>query len=347
MRPHRRRRSASFHALMAEYGRAAREAVLDFLPDREPRRYLYDLIGDYPRRGGRYMRPAIHIASAKAHGATQEQAMATAVSIELLHNALLVIDDVQDGSEERRGRPTLHREHGIPIAVNVGSTMSVLSLAPLLKNVATAGPHVAYWIFEEAIKVAQACAEGQAMELGWRADNRLNVTEQEYLDMVLRKTCAYSTMFPVRAGAMVGLQSRDLSPAVQRYGFFVGAAFQIQDDVLNLAGDPEQYGKELLGDLLEGKRTLITISLLERATEDERLRFQTVMAKRREDKSRSDLDWMMSLIDSYQCIDRVRMKLNGLVGAALHEFEEAFGYLPESPDKGLLRELPYWVVEQA
>ena len=338
---------AEFLGLLREYGDATRRAVTAFLPNREPRRYLYDLLGDYPRRGGRFMRPAIHIATAKAHGASVEQAMATAVSIEMLHNALLVIDDIQDESEERRGAPTLHRQHGVPIALNVGSTLSVLSLAPLLRNVATAGPHIAHWIFEEAIRVAQSCAEGQAMELGWRADNRIDVTEEEYLDMVLRKTCAYSTLFPVKAGVMVGRHRRDVPVSAQRYAYLVGAAFQIQDDVLNLAGDHQQYGKELQGDLLEGKRTLITIALLDRCSAAERKRIASFMGTPRAQKTDADLAWLVDLIKAYDCIDYARRKLNGLVGAAEHECQMAFGALPESRDKTFLFELPRWVIEQS
>lgn len=342
-----RRTPPLFQEVLREYGEASREALLRALPDREPRRYLYDVIGEYPRRGGRYMRPAIHIASAKAHGASFEQAISTAVSIELLHNALIVIDDIQDESEQRRGLPTLHRRHGLPIALNAGATMSILSLVPLLQNVRTNSPMVALWVFEGAVEVAQLAAEGQAMELGWRFDNRVDVTEAEYLDMVLRKTCSYSTMFPMKAGAIVGRCTRDIPDEVTRYGFLIGAAFQIQDDLLNLAGDAGQYGKELRGDLLEGKRTLLTIRLLQRCTATERARFRAIMAKRRDEKTESDLSWIADLLDGYGCTSYVRQMVQGLVGAAQHEFERGFERLPPSRDKEFLRHLATWIVEQS
>lgn len=332
--------------MLREYGEITRAAMMRFLPDREPRRYLYEPLSDYPKRGGRYMRPTMHIASAKAHGATLEQAAATAVSIELLHNALLVIDDIQDESEERRGSPTLHRKHGIPIALNVGSTMSVLSLAPLLRNVATGGPHVALWIFENAITVAQNSAEGQAMELGWRFDNRIDVTESEYLGMVLRKTCAYSTIFPLTAGAILGLQQRVVPDPVLRFGFLVGAAFQIQDDLLNLVGASEQYGKELFGDLLEGKRTLLIIRLLQCCSGDEREVIHGFLGKDRREKTNLEVNDIMELLRKYDCIGYVRQMLHGIVGAAQHEFDRGFGRLPESRDKEFLRQLPIWIIEQ-
>lgn len=332
--------------LMAEYGDLTYRALERFLPDREPRRYLYDLVAEYPRRRGRSMRPAICIASARAHGATMEQALSSAVSIELLHNALLVVDDIQDGSVERRGLPTLHRSHGMPVAINVGSTMSILSLVPLLRNVETCGPHVALWVVERAIEVAQQCAEGQALELGWRFDNRSDVSPSEYFDMVLKKTCSYSTMFPVRVGAMIGLKVRDVPDALLRYAYLIGAAFQVQDDLLNLFGDHARYGKELYGDLLEGKRTLLTIRLMQQCTPSERAFLLAFFAQAREDKSDDDVARVRELLDVYQCGDHARQMAQGLVGAASHAFAQSLEGLPASRDKEFLRGLATWIVEQ-
>jgi len=346
MEPYRARTPPFVRDVMREYGELARSAILRFLPDREPRRYLYDLIGEYPRRPGRYMRPAICIASARAHGASTDQALHCAVSIELLHNALLVVDDIQDGSEERRGRPTLHRTHGIPIALNVGSTMSILSLVPLLRNVECCGPHIALWIFQQAIEVAQQCAEGQALELGWRLDNETRIGESNYLDMVLRKTCAYSTMFPLRAGATIGTGQRDVPDSLLRYGFLVGAAFQIQDDVLNVAGDHAQYGKELNGDLYEGKRTLLTIHLLQQCTSDERSFVEDFLGAERNAKTETEVRAIIDLLRKYDCIEYARGFAQGLVGAASHEFSLALEGLPPSRDKEFLRGLATWIVEQ-
>jgi geranylgeranyl diphosphate synthase type II len=332
--------------LMGEYGELTRAALLRFLPHREPRRYLYDVVGEYPRRKGRYMRPAICIASAKAHGATAEQALHCAVSIELLHNALLVVDDIEDESEERRGLPTLHKTHGVPVALNAGTTMSILSLVPLLRNVDVCGPHIALWIFERMIEVAQHAAEGQAMELGWRLDNRVDVDPLEYFDMVLRKTCSYSTIFPIRLGAIIGLQRADVPDAVLRYGFLVGAAFQIQDDLLNLYGDHERYGKELRGDLLEGKRTLLTIRLLERCTPGERAFVERFLGKSRADKTDDEVDTIVAWMERYGCGEHARQMAQGLIGAAQHAFSQSLERLPPSRDKEFLRGLSTWIVEQ-
>ncbi len=120
--------------ILNEYGTMTRAALRDYLPAREPRRHLYDLVAEYPLRGGKMMRSSLCIATACAFGARPRDALEVAVSIELLHSALLIHDDIEDGSEQRRGRPTLHIEHGVPLALNAGDTLTLVSLRPLLEN---------------------------------------------------------------------------------------------------------------------------------------------------------------------------------------------------------------------
>ena len=106
--------------MLQEYGALTRQAMQAYLPKAEPRTYLYELLADYPRRGGKMLRSSLCLAMARATGADIEDAMASAVSIELMHNALLVHDDIEDASEERRGTPTLHALHGVPLATERG-----------------------------------------------------------------------------------------------------------------------------------------------------------------------------------------------------------------------------------
>ncbi|MBL8947982.1 MAG: polyprenyl synthetase family protein [Myxococcales bacterium] len=332
--------------LIREYGELARQAMIDFLPRREPRRYLYDLVDEYPRRGGRLLRPTLCIASACAHGATVDEAMKCAISVELLHNGLLVVDDIQDESEERRGLPSLHSQWGVPLAINVGSTMTVLSLIPLLESVNTCGPFVALRVVDEAVRAAQACAEGQALELGWRLDNRVDITESEYLDMVTRKTCSYSTMFPIHAGALIGTRAAEIEPALLHYAHCLGAAFQIQDDLLNIDGDHVRYGKEIGGDLLEGKRTLLTIELLRRCTAPERAFVTTFLGTPRASKSPGDLRRIVGMLRAYECPAFARRFAQNLLGAASYALEHDAARLTPSRDLDFLRGILPWVVEQ-
>jgi len=190
--------------MLEEYGNVTRKALRRYLPRTGNRPYLDELIADYPGRGGKMMRSSLCIATARAFGARTEDALSTAVAIELLHNALLIHDDIEDGSDERRGRPTLHQIHGVPLAVNAGDTLSLLSLQPLKDNVRRLGTRLAMRVIEETEHMAWESAEGQALELGWRRDNRFDLTDADYLTMILKKTCWLGTIHPTRAGALIG-----------------------------------------------------------------------------------------------------------------------------------------------
>jgi geranylgeranyl diphosphate synthase type II len=194
--------------------------------------------------------------------------------------------------------------------------------------------------------MARESAEGQALELGWRRDNVTDVVEADYLHMVLKKTCWLATIHPSRMGALIGSRGAlDLDHFI-RFGFFLGAAFQIQDDLLNLEGDATAYGKELGGDIREGKRTLMLIHLTEHATAAERDRLRAVLGQPRDARSDQDVSWVRERMDAYGCLDYARQVAQGLAGAAQHECELLYGRLPDSRDKDFLEALPAWVIER-
>jgi len=334
-------------AVLKDYGRVTREALGAWLPEREPWKYLYAPVSDYPSRGGRMLRPSLCIATARVFGASVEDALPAAVSIELLHNALLIHDDVEDESEERRGKPALHRLVGVPLAINAGDSLALLSVRPLIQARERLGALMSLRMLEEFDRMAQETAEGQALDLGWTRDNVADVGEHDYLEMVLKKTCWLTTIFPVRMGALVGTRDEVDLDRFLRFGFFLGAAFQIQDDLLNLVGDHERYGKELCGDLWEGKRTLMLIRLFEVASESEREQLHTLLAMPREERSATSIQWLRKLMDVHGCIEHARARAHGLAGAARHEFELLFGELDDGRDKRFLAGLAKWVLERA
>jgi geranylgeranyl diphosphate synthase type II len=334
-------------AMLKEYGDVTRVTLCDYLGPREPQRHLYSLVADYPRRGGRMLRPSLCIATARAFGASLDAAVHSAVALELLHNAFLVHDDVEDDSDERRGRPTLHSLHGVPVAVNVGDALTLLGVRALIDNRKRLGPRLTLRILEEAERMARETIEGQAVELGWRRDNALNLSEADYLEMVLKKTCWYTTIYPSRVGALIGTRAEPQLDRFIRFGFFLGAAFQIQDDRLNLVGNPERYGKELNGDIWEGKRTLMLIHLLGAVTGDQRARLAEFLAESRRERRSADVFWIRERMDSHGSLDYAQQVAHGLAGAALHEFTSTYAGLPDSRDKQFIARLATWVLERS
>jgi len=333
--------------VLDEYGGVTRAVLHRYLAPRSPDRHLYDLVADYPRRGGRMLRSSLCIATARVFGAPVEDAVHSAAALELLHNAFLVHDDVEDESEERRGGPTLHALHGVPVAVNVGDALALLGLRALMDNRASLGPRLTMRVLEEAERMARESVEGQAIELGWRRDNAVELGESDYLGMVLKKTCWYTTIYPSRIGALIGTRGEERLDRFVRFGFFLGAAFQIQDDLLNLVGDVRRYGKELGGDVWEGKRTIMLIHLLREAAPDDRARLRAFLARPRARRGKAEVAWLRRRMEAYGCLDHARGIAHALAGAARHECEALYAGLPDSRDRQFIAALPEWVLSRS
>lgn len=242
---------------------------------------LHDLILDYPQRGGKALRPALAIAICLGLGGHLEAVLPTAATLELYHNAFLIHDDIEDESWWRRGKPTMHIDHGIPIAVNVGDAMLSLTLQPLLDNVDRVGLGPALRILRAVAHMTRQTVDGQALELEWVKSNSWQLDDVDYLKMVELKTSWYSFITPLQAGAIAAGAPLDRLVPLETLGRHIGAAFQITDDLLNLRADPEDYGKEIGGDLWEGKRTLMLLHALRSLPDGERDRAVQILGKRR------------------------------------------------------------------
>jgi geranylgeranyl diphosphate synthase type II len=320
--------------------------MVRYLPDREPRRWLYDLMAAYPSRIGKGIRSSLCVAACRAFGGSTEEAMPSAAAIELLHNAFLVHDDVEDGSLSRRGFPTLHLQHGLALAVNAGDGLAVAGLTPLRDNLSVLGSDMSQRVLDEFQLLLHRTIEGQAIELGWRSENVVDLTPTDYLNMVLLKTCSYSTIFPLRIGGLIGSWGLADLDALTRFGFHLGAAFQIRDDLLNLEGRTEQYGKEILGDLYEGKRTLMVLHLLSVADDREQEWLNGFLAAGRSDRSEEQVRTALNLMREYGSIEFAREFSTGVSAAARESFDLAFDGLEPSDDLRFIEELIPYMLER-
>jgi geranylgeranyl pyrophosphate synthase len=315
------------------------------LPSREPRRHLYDLIQGHLSRSGKGIRPALCIATAKAFGGKEENAVPSAAALEMLHNAFLVHDDVEDGSELRRNHPTMVAEHGVPLAVNTGDAMNAISIRLLRRNLPLLGAPTAIRIYEEIDTLLVESLEGQAMELGWIRDNDMRVGAADYLRMTLKKTCRYSFIHPMRIGALVADGERSDLDRFDKLGFLMGAAFQIQDDVLNLVGD-RRYGKEIGGDLMEGKRSLILAHLFERVSGPDADMLRDFLNRPRERRLSREIGRIYELLRRHGSIEYAQQASRELAAAAAEEFDTAFAGARDDGARQFIRRILDFVVER-
>ena len=298
---------------------------------------LYDLLTDYPFRIGKMLRPTICISMSRAVGGLGHSAITSAAALELYHNAFLIHDDIEDGSESRRGKDTLHRMVGIPRAINVGNATQVLAVGLLLENLSIVGVTKTMNILHEIEFMAQQSVEGQAMELDWVANNTPDLTDQDYFKMCVKKTCWYTFMTPCRLGLMIGYpeakteELREPLAEITRFGMLIGIAFQIQDDLLNLQGTLENYGKEIGGDLYEGKRTLMLNHVIKNSRRSTKI--LEIMALERQEKKSEQIAFILDEMVKYESIEHGWKVAQTLAEKAANIFDNLDFVHPETPLK--------------
>ncbi len=323
--------------------------LLSFLPathERPDVKRLYQMMLDYPRRAAKGLRPALCMLICEAFGGNPAHAINTAAALELLQNWLLIHDDIEDGSELRRGEPCLHQKYGIPMAINVGDALHCKMWELLQRNTDILGKELALRILSEFIQLSNQVVEGQHIELSWVHENRWNLNEEDYLTMCIQKTAWYTCITPCRLGAIIGGASeRDVDSFVE-LGKELGVAFQIQDDVLNLIGDVGRYGKEIAGDISEGKRTLVLIHLFNSCTSTEAQHVIDIMARPRDEKTGSEVEWVLQLMKKYKSIAYAQQRSEALLQEAACRFKQNFSHIPEGRAKQLFLSLINFFVER-
>jgi geranylgeranyl diphosphate synthase type II len=290
-------------------------------------------------------------------GGSKEDAITTATALELFQNWILIHDDIEDASDMRRGLPALHKKYGIELAINTGDALHGKMWELLLRNQKTLGAELTLKILSEFGTMLDETTQGQQMELTWNTKNIWDIGEKDYLLMVTKKSAWYTCISPARMGLMIASNARclDSTRAVSinaqekkrllhelvSLGTDLGIAFQIIDDVLNLTADEAKYGKEILGDIYEGKRTLMIIHLIQNLDPLTRKSVVDVLSKKRIDKSRADVQSVFEKMKEYGSIDYARDLALRHSRRALSSFENiaAQNWLPNSDSLKITRRL--------
>jgi len=217
---------------------------------------LIPQIGQYIRTsGGKRIRPAVLLMAARLGGYTGDRSILYASVVEFIHTATLVHDDIIDDSDLRRGRLAVHSRWGNDITVLLGDYLYIKSMALALT-------HDELEIIRLLCDVTLRMIEGELYQLTKNGD--ADITEEEHFDIMRRKT-AYLFGGCAQIGGMLGRVSGEGEQALREYGFNLGMAFQLVDDLLDFTGDAEAVGKPIGSDLREGKVTLPLIHLQQHA----------------------------------------------------------------------------------
>ena len=288
-------------------------------------------IGQYLHGGGgKRLRPALVLLSSRLCGYRGPAAIRLGAVVELIHTATLVHDDVIDGADTRRGRPSTNSRWGNHMSVLAGDWLYMQAF-----NVALAERH--FRILDVLIGLTQVMVEGELLQLTLL--RKLHLSEDEYFELSYRKTaCLFSAS--LRLGAILGRQSEDVEMKLGSYGINLGLAFQLVDDLLDFTSSEEKLGKPIGSDLREGKVTLPLIYLLQRCQPEEAEKILRVLDEGGfQAVSYSEV---LEMLERYGTLQAARDKAREIAEQARSSLDT----LPDSTYKDALRSLPDFILDR-
>lgn len=229
---------------------------------KEPKN-LYEPIDYILRLGGKRIRPVLTLMTAEVFDVDFKKALAAATAVEVFHNFSLVHDDIMDDAPLRRGKETVHEKWNLNTGILSGDAMLILAYQYFEKYEPTVFRALAKLFSKTALEVC----EGQQYDVDFEV--RDDVTIPEYLKMIEYKT-AVLVGAAMKMGAIIAETSEENASLIYDFGLNLGIAFQLQDDYLDCFGNPETFGKQVGGDIIENKKTYLYLKAMEFAKADER-----------------------------------------------------------------------------
>ncbi|MFH1225092.1 MAG: polyprenyl synthetase family protein [Candidatus Diapherotrites archaeon] len=296
-------------------------------------------IWDFLSRGGKRWRPALMLLCCEAVGGNPDEIGEFVVLPELLHNGTIMVDDVEDNAELRRGRPCTHKIYGEDLAINDANLLYYLPTILLYRNTKNLGCETRVKIYGTYAEEMLRLSFGQAMDIYWHGGKGGKITEQQYLQMCIYKTGTLAS-FAAKLGAILGNAQERQVTALGNFAATLGVAFQIRDDVLNLFPN-KGWGKETGEDVREGKRSLPAIYALEHASPKQAKRLAVILDSGKNTKA--EVKEAIKIIGDCGSVEYSRKTAARLVSEAWSELAPS---LSESPAKQRLKEFADYLVKR-
>lgn len=223
---------------------------------------LYDPLRYFLKLGGKRIRPVLTLLSSELFGSTAENALPQALAIEVFHNFTLIHDDIMDEAPTRRKMPTVHEKWNTNIAILSGDVLLIKAYQLLAQAEADKLPEILEVFNTTSVEVC----EGQQMDMNF--EDRMDVSISEYVEMIRLKTSVLLGG-ALEIGAIVAGASKEDRKRIYDFGQYLGIAFQIQDDILDLYADPDKFGKMVGGDVVANKKTLLYLMAVGNANSEQ------------------------------------------------------------------------------
>ncbi len=270
---------------------------------------LYEAAWYHLGTGGKRLRPILAIMTCEALDGDAQKVMPFAAACEVMHNWILIHDDIEDKDRVRRDKPAVWVKYGTDHGINVGDMMAHKVFELILRSrLYGVDDRTTLKLISVIVDTTIKTAEGQALDMNLRKNNA--PTEKQYMDMVTGKTAHYLTV-PMVGGAIVAGADNELVKKMINFGMFAGPAFQIADDLLDLT---EGKGRKEIGrDIKEGKRSLLVVHCLQKCNSSERKKLLEILNKPAEKTTDSDVNYAKELFKKYHSIDYAGKKAEDLI----------------------------------
>ncbi len=308
--------------------------------------YFWETITDYPKRQGKYVRGSLIMLVCEAKGIPEEKAALTAAAMQASEDWILVHDDLEDQSLERRGKPALHRIHSVAQTINAGDALHIVMWKMLRDNEKVLGQEKAFKIMDEMNNMLMRTTLGQAVEIKWMEENRTDLTDEDVFFLIGGKTSYYTICGPLRLGGIIaGLNEKQLDALVE-FGVPLGRCFQIKDDLLDLTSDFEGQKKQVGNDIFEGKRTIMLMHLLRNAKGKDLEKIKAILEKTRNQKAEEEVQFVIKKMKEHGSLEYSEKKAAELKKEALKVFEEKLGFLDKEPGRSKLKAAVDFIIER-
>jgi geranylgeranyl pyrophosphate synthase len=282
---------------------------------------IADPTWDILDRGGKRWRPALFLLICETLGKKGKDFTDLAVIPEVIHNGTLVIDDIEDASELRRGKPCTYKLYGEDISINVGNAMYYMPLLALMTKKIKLSAEVLCDIYEIYVQEMINLSLGQAMDIAWHRGLAIAnvISESDYLQMCAYKTGTLARMAAKMAAVFSGAEKM-LVDKLGRFAESIGVAFQMQDDILDLTG--QEFAKKKGGvgqDITEGKRTLMVIYTLKTANEADKNRLLEILNMHTNDQKLRDE--AIAIMQKYRAVEHTMKTAEKIVVDSWNEAE--------------------------
>ena len=318
-----------------------------------PPRFTYNLetlnkavtepIWEFLDRGGKRWRPALFLLICEALGKKPEEYLEYAIIPEVVHNGTLIIDDIEDSSEYRRGKPCTYKIYGLDIAINVGNLMYYMPFLALMKNREKIGVKKLSRLYEIYVEEMINLSLGQAMDIAWHKGlaNADQISIEDYMQMCAYKTGTLARM-AARMAAVLADANEELVEKLGRFAESIGIAFQIQDDILDLTSKEFAERKGGRGqDITEGKRTIMVIYTLNKASREDRERLIEILNMHTSNQELKDE--AIGIMEKYGAIEFAKNYARKLVEESWKEVERL---LSPSDAKNKLKSFAQYLIER-